>query len=92
MPASIIKSLFPQTVETISSQYNGKISVQYFIGRYSIVSGDLTQSGGLVEHIWKKGIKYTRKHIFANKHPQQILILGLGAGSLVKYLEFNLIY
>src|SRR3989344_2463260 len=70
---------FPKTVETRISKINGTISVIKLFGKWSINAGGYTQSGGLVESIWKSvlvGIKKTERLV-----KPRILILGLGAGS-----------
>ena len=84
--SSLFKSLNPQVIESHDSKFNGTITVQKFLGKYSIIAGDLTQSGGLVEQIWKKGVKCCQKRVFQNRPPKNILILGLGGGSMVKHI------
>jgi len=61
------------------SSFNGEITVsQDIFGKYLLASG-LTQSGGMVELIWKKAVaKIHRKKV------ERVLILGLGAGSCIK--------
>ena len=85
---SIIQSLTPKTIKTYESDFHGTIEIQQFLGKYSIAAGTLTQSGGLVEQLWRKGIKYLVKKVFFSKknYPQEVLILGLGGGSMVKHI------
>lgn len=69
----------PKTVETRTSEINGKIKVVKVYGKLSINAGGFTQSGGLIHIIWEKvlrRIEAQQKFIAPD-----ILILGLGAGS-----------
>ena len=70
---------FPKTVETRISKINGTISVVKLFGKWSINAGGYTQSGGLVESIWKSVLVGIKKTVRLVK--PRILILGLGAGS-----------
>lgn len=64
------------------SAVNGKLTVVWEIGLGKHIKvGGITQSGGVVELIWKNTLKKIRnqKRVF-----QKILILGLGGGSIAK--------
>lgn len=70
-------------LEEIDSKYNGRLKVAktFGMGTYIQAQG-LTQSGGIVESIWKSTLrKLTDKNI------KKILILGLGGGTLAKLLR-----
>jgi spermidine synthase len=73
--------LIPKVVETRHSRHNGDIKVYRHLGRYTISVKNLTQSGGLLHPIWKKGLK-----IAQTKLPQvnRCLILGLGGGTAAR--------
>lgn len=75
--------LFPQKVAKFSSEFNSQVEVVKFMGKYRLDMGDLTQSGEVIKEIWGTAIKATLPHRFT---PENILILGLGAGSLAHLL------
>lgn len=68
------------------SKYNGRLRVQktLFMGTYIQCEG-LTQSGGIVESIWKQTIREFQ--ITRGSELQNILILGLGGGTVAKILR-----
>ena len=70
-------------MEERESKYNGHIRVlrSWGMGTY-IQSNGLTQSGGIVETIWKSTLKQIKE-----KEINKILILGLGGGTLAKLLR-----
>lgn len=74
-------------LEERKSKYNGNLRVvkSFGLGTY-IQSDGLTQSGGVVETIWKQTIKkiYNSKFKINN-----CLILGLGGGTVVKIIHRN---
>jgi len=72
-------------LEETESKYNGHLKVlrTWGMGNY-IQSNGLTQSGGIVETIWKS----TLRQIPNSKFPiLNCLILGLGGGTLAKLLR-----
>jgi spermidine synthase len=84
--SGILSSLLPKTIATYPSNINGEIKVQLFLGKYSVVVDNLTQSGGLVATIWQKVCSYLNKKLFTQNKPQKVLVLGLGAGSIISSL------
>ena len=54
---NLLSYLFPQTVYKTESPFNGEIKVNKYWGKYSMLVGGISQSGGLVKNIWQKGIK-----------------------------------
>lgn len=70
-------------LEEKESKYNGhlKILKTWGMGTY-IQAGGLTQSGGIVESIWKSTLRQIKE-----KSIENILILGLGGGTLAKLLR-----
>ncbi len=69
-------------LKEVESPINGKIQVirDFAWGTY-IQGGGLTQSGGILEKIWKN----TLKKVSGSKYQvSRVLILGLGGGSLAK--------
>ena len=70
-------------LETRSSKYIGDVKVlkTWGMGTYIQCNG-LTQSGGIVEQIWKSTLKKIKSNDF-----NKILILGLGGGTLAKLLR-----
>lgn len=69
-------------LEEVESPINGRLQVISDIawGTY-IQGGGLTQSGGILEKIWKNTLKEIRK---PKLEVHDVLILGLGGGSLGK--------
>lgn len=76
MISFILSFLFPQKLEEIHSPINGKIVVEKFHGKISVKVDRLTQSGELVENLWREGLKNL------SINPKNILILGFGSGTL----------
>ncbi len=84
---SVLTKFFPKTLAKINSPINGEISVIEQFGQRKIVIGGLTQSGPMAEEVWERGIKkLIKKNIHRDLNESNILILGLGGGSLVKLL------
>lgn len=76
-----------EILETFNSPINGKIDVfRSPSGRISLKCGGVVQSGGLAEELWQKGVKEISKFTL-KKEIKSCLILGLGAGTLVKLLS-----
>lgn len=70
-------------LEERNSTYNGALKVVRSFGLGTYIQADgLTQSGGIVETIWKSTLKK-----ISNRDIQKVLILGLGGGTLVKLLN-----
>jgi len=72
-------------LEERKSKYNGKIVVKKTLGLGTYIQvGGITQSGKLIEHIWKPVIK---KISSKKLNIKSILILGLGGGTVVRILK-----
>lgn len=73
-------------LEERESEYNGHLKVvrTFGMGNY-IQAGGLTQSGGIVESIWKSTLKCIA--VSEKRIVKKILILGLGGGTLAKLLR-----
>ncbi len=69
-----------KVLDETKSKFNGNIKVlkTFGLGTYIQVDG-LTQSGGIVESIWKSTLKMIK-----NENIKSILILGLGGGTVAK--------
>ncbi|MFC1625027.1 spermidine synthase [Patescibacteria group bacterium] len=69
-----------KVIKVVNSKINGRIEVikSLAFGTYITVGG-LTQSGGIVYEIWKKTLKKVKRN---NKSFKNVLILGLGGGSV----------
>jgi spermidine synthase len=74
-----------KVLEERNSKYNGHLRVLHTwgMGNY-IQSNGLTQSGGIVETIWKSTLRQIPNPKF---QIQNCLILGLGGGTLAKLLR-----
>jgi len=70
-------------LEERKSKYNKNLKVvkSFGLGTY-IQAGGLTQSGGIVESIWRSTLKRIRK-----QRVKKALILGLGGGSAAKIIR-----
>lgn len=71
-------SLLPRTILETKSPISGKIKVVEQLGKYRLHVGEMLQSGGILEGVWKKALSSV-------KHPtSNILILGLGGGTAAR--------
>ncbi|MBU0618760.1 methyltransferase domain-containing protein [Patescibacteria group bacterium] len=80
-----------QLLEEIVSPINGRIQVVHQLGSVRIEVGGLLQSGGVLTQIWKKGLKNVQIPLPTVDLPkadkaQNVLILGLGGGTVVKLI------
>ncbi len=73
-------------LQLIDSRINGTIKVKRFLWQTSVWAGGFQQSGPLVENLWKKAIKVFSLGI-QGEHLRNVLILGLGCGSVIKPLR-----
>ena len=72
-------------LEERESKYNGHLRVLKTWGMRTYIQSDgLTQSGGIVENIWRSTLRQIRN---SNIEIRDILILGLGGGTLAKLLR-----
>ncbi len=69
---------FPQTIKLPDSKFNHHISINLYFLQPTLHVDGLIESGDILTHIWKTGIK---KLVPKHFTPQTILILGLGGGS-----------
>ena len=70
-------------LEEVASPINDKIQVwEDWFGGKRLVVGGISQSGDLVEKVWKIGLRNLK-----TERPKNILILGLGAGSAAKLIS-----
>jgi len=81
---SIFSFLWPQVLEKVYSPISGEIEVIEEFGKRRMEIGGLTQSGGIVEKIWKKALMKIRNSKFEIRN---CLILGLGAGTAAKMVS-----
>lgn len=74
-------------LEEKESKFNGKLRVvrTWGMGTY-IQAGGLTQSGGIVESIWKSTLVKVKK---LQPEIKNVLILGLGGGTVAKLIKKN---
>lgn len=78
---SLLRYIHPHLLVTkVTSQYSGPISVISEFGQLRIWAGGIPQTGGIVDLILRKHLKY-----YANT--QRILLLGLGGGGILKYFR-----
>ena len=77
--------LYPQTIDKLSSKFNGEIKISKSRGKYSVWIGGFEQSGSVyVEKIWGKALKELpplwRGELLRNI---KVLVLGLGCGTVI---------
>jgi spermidine synthase len=74
-------------LEERESKYNGQLKAVRSLGFGTYIqAGGLTQSGGIVESIWRS----TLKKINVKKlNAKSVLILGLGGGTVAKLIKKN---
>ena len=70
----------PKQIVEVRSPFNGKIKVTKKGNRFNLLVSGLSQSGPQIENLWKRALSRIKIH------PQEVLILGLGGGSLVNLL------
>jgi len=71
--------------EERKSPFNGKIQVVRSLGLGTYLqAGGITQSGGIVEEIWRQALKKVRRSSFI---AHRVLILGLGGGTAAKLVR-----
>ena len=76
-----------KVLEERKSKYNGQLRVVRSLGFGTYIQAEgLTQSGGVVETIWKSTLKKIHCSQF-NVH--RSLILGLGGGTVAKLIRKN---
>lgn len=72
-------------LEERKSKFNGNLSVVKTLGMGTYIQADgLTQSGGIVETIWKQTLRRIKHQSSIINH---CLILGLGGGTVAKLIE-----
>jgi len=77
--------MFEKVLEETNSPFNGRVRVVRTLGLGTYIQVDgLTQSGGVIEGIWKETLRKLR-HKTINK----CLILGLGGGTVAKLVRKN---
>jgi predicted membrane-bound spermidine synthase len=69
---------FPQTIKFPDTNFNHRISLRRYFLQPTLYVDGLIESGDILTHIWKTGIKKLVPQYFT---PRSILILGLGGGS-----------
>lgn len=82
-----------RVLEERESKFNGSIRVvkTWGMGTY-ITSQGLTQSGGIVEDIWKSTLRKIKTHDQRSRSYSNIkncLVLGLGGGTVAKLIRKN---
>lgn len=72
-------------LEERKSKYNGNLRVVKTLGMGTYIQvGGITQSGGIVETIWRQTLRFlNRKSLIVNN----CLILGLGGGTVAKLIR-----
>lgn len=76
-------SLFTKILHRSHSEVSGEIIVKELLGQPTLSVQGIPQSGGIVKEIWEKGVKALPR---LPKAPN-VLVLGLGGGSVVHLLK-----
>jgi spermidine synthase len=80
----LIDMLIPKSLKILNSKFNKNIEIFFGVGEPTLIVDGLVESGFLLTHIWKTGIKNLLPKTFK---PKTILILGLGGGSNTKLVS-----
>jgi len=73
-------------LERVVSSINGEILVtEDLFGRREMKVGGVSQSGGLVEKLWDKGLKEVPRR--QGTKVKKVLVLGLGGGTVAKLIQ-----
>ncbi len=72
----------PKVEKRLKSDFNGEIAVVNYGKERNIVVGNLIQSGPFIERLWFGALRPLSK-----KQVKQVLVLGLGAGSVITSLR-----
>ncbi|MEK7064710.1 MAG: methyltransferase domain-containing protein, partial [Patescibacteria group bacterium] len=81
---SLVSLFTPETIKTYHSDFNGGIKLIRFAADLRLDVGGLTQSGNVMVGIFDIGLK----HLLPKGYrPESVLLLGLGGGSVIKYLR-----
>ncbi len=80
---SIVSLFVPETLKIYHSEFNGEIKLIRFADDLRLDVGGLTQSGNVMVGIFATGINNL---LPPDCVPAKILMLGLGGGSVVKWL------
>lgn len=83
----VLQKFFPKLITKVYSPINGEISVVEQWGTRKIVVSNLTQSGPLAEKVWSIGLQHVNMLTCYDPGIRNILILGLGGGSLAKLIN-----
>lgn len=75
---------FPRILYHSYSKANGDITVISQFGQNSISVDNLTQTGPIIDGLWKFAVK---KVLLRKLQPENILILGVGGGSIIRILR-----
>ena len=81
---SLVSLFTPETIKTYHSDFNGDIKLIRFADDLRLDVGGLTQSGNVMVGIFDTGVKYLLPKRYV---PKNVLLLGLGGGSVIKYLR-----
>ncbi len=85
---NLISILFPQTVFKTTSKFSGEIKVVDHALTRRLIVGGLTQSGGILEEMWKRALRELNRPNGRTKLKiKNILILGLGAGTVIQVIS-----
>lgn len=81
---SLVSLFTPETIKTYHSDFNGDIKLIRFADDLRLDVGGLTQSGNVMVGIFDIGLS----HLLPKGYrPESILVLGLGGGSVIRYLR-----
>lgn len=81
---SLVSLFTPETIQTYRSDFNGEIKLIRFADDLRLDVGGLTQSGNVMVGIFDIGLTHLLPKDY---HPESVLLLGLGGGSVIKYLR-----
>ena len=75
---------FPEQIKLPDSEYNKNISVLRYFTSYTLCADGLIESGEIMRHIWKVGM---RDLLPKSYQPKNVLLLGLAGGSNARLIN-----
>lgn len=81
---NLLNFFFPRKYKFPDSKYNKNISVLTYLNSSTLIVDGLVESGDVMTHVWKKGIKSLLPQNFK---PVKVLLLGLAGGSNARLIN-----
>ena len=85
-------SLLPRTILETKSPISGEIKIVEQLGKYRLHVGEMLQSGGILEGIWRRALRQvstpsSTRGAQGKLSVSNCLVLGLGGGTVVQLIK-----